>query len=331
MRQAWLRACAGGALLLGVATACDGGGAARAARTPPPTAAAITAAAPAAAGAPTGTPTPGATPATIVHVPVTAFAEQPLAALSPAAAAFIAGRPGVVTVGVVVPARHTIYVANPDTAVQTASVIKVAIMMDVLAGADAAQRHLTDGERALLHAMITVSDNDRATALWNAVGGGAGLGAYLDRIGVHGVQPNPSDCWGASKATGAGVATLLGRLAFDDVLQPASRDVALSLLAGVAPDQRWGATAGTPDEPPDGTVIGVKDGWYPAECGWWAGSAAVVLPGPTAPPGAPAYTLAILTAEHATLEDAVETIEGVAAAVHESLHGATPAGATAAD
>jgi hypothetical protein len=263
----------------------------------------------------------GATPAPPA-IPVTEYAREPLAALSPEAAAFLAGRPGLVTVGVVVPARRVIYVANPDTAVQTASVIKVAIMMDVLARAAAEGRAVSDGELALLTPMITNSDNDSATALWNAVGGGEGLSAYLARIGVAGIEPNPSDCWGASKATGAGVATLLGRLAFDDVLPAPERAIALELLAHVDPAQRWGAIAGTPSETPDGTMIGVKDGWYPADCGWWAGSTAIVIPGPTAPPGAAAYSLAVMTAQHPTLEDAVATIEGVAALVHDALHGA---------
>lgn len=257
-------------------------------------------------------PTPTASPPTLDEPD-----ERPLGAIAPGAEAFLADREGKVGVAVVVPAEGAIYTYNGDQLMSMASVVKVLVMLATLDGAQTAGRPPTERELALMRPMITRSDNDATTALWNTLGGAPAMEDYLRSLGVADIVPNATDQWGASRASARAVAQLFAKLAFGDLLGPDYRATALELLSEVVPDQRWGVTAGTPDELPEGTIIGLKDGWYPATFGWWVNSAGVIVPGNEKP----AYAIAILTRGQPTWEYGIATIEAVAEAVHTGLHG----------
>lgn len=250
---------------------------------------------------------------------------RPLSQLSPEAARFLAGREGAVTVGVFVPGESAVYVAGPELGVPMASVSKLVIMVALFEQAEAASRSLTAEELGLLEPMVVWSDNDSATLLWDALGGAAGVGASLAARDVRGVVLHPL-AWGDSWASGPAVAWLLGRLAFGDLVAPEHRELALQLLARAASEQSWGvgASAGrSVAEASEGTIVGVKDGWYPVAAGWRAGSAGLIVPGPGSPSTIP-YSIAVLTAENHELEDGIATIEGVADRIQAAL---TPRGA----
>ena len=61
-----------------------------------------------------------------------------------------------------------IYVYNPGLALITASIVKVQTLGTLLAQAQRANRGLTPQEQSLAAAMIEVSDNNAATALYQA-------------------------------------------------------------------------------------------------------------------------------------------------------------------
>jgi hypothetical protein len=247
---------------------------------------------------------------------VSRLADRPLAELSAAAEQFMEGREGRAGAAVLVPGTRSLYSANGDQLMSMASVVKVAILMTVLDRAVREGREVTRGELDLLEPMIQESDNDSTTLLWDQVGGAPAVEAYLRSIGVEDIAPNAQEMWGASRASAKAVAQLFGLIAFGDVLDPARRRLALHLLSGVVPSQRWGVTAGVPDELPAGTVIGLKDGWYPAGFGWWVNSAGMLIPGDDRPP----YAIAVLTRGQPTWEYGIATIEGVASRVHDALH-----------
>jgi hypothetical protein len=215
-----------------------------------------------------------------------------------------------------------LYAANGDQLMSMASVVKVAIMMTVLDRAVREGREVTRAELSLLEPMIQESDNDSTTLLWDQVGGAPAVESYLRSIGIEDIVPNEQEMWGASRASAKAVAQLFGMIAFGEVLDPQRRGLALELLSGVVPSQRWGVTAGVPDELPAGTIIGLKDGWYPAGFGWWVNSAGMIIPGDDRP----AYAIAVLTRGQPSWEYGIATIEGVASRVHDALHGspATP-------
>jgi hypothetical protein len=251
--------------------------------------------------------TPGLT-ATPVPKHTSEFIERPLAELSQDAASFLASREGSGGAAVVVLSQGVIYTQNGDELAPMASVAKVAIMVTVMDRAIREGRELTDWERTMLRPMMTVSDNDAATALWHNLGGGGTVEATLRSMGLVATKPDPAGAWGESRSTPKEVALLLAKLANGEILDPPSRNLALDLMSQVAPDQTWGVTAGVLTDRLQQTLIAIKNGWYPAPDGWWVDSAGLILPGNDQP----AYTIAVLTQQQPSLEYGVATIEGVA-------------------
>jgi hypothetical protein len=245
-----------------------------------------------------------------------AFRERPLSDLSPEAQAFLESRSGKPGVAVVVPEHRTIYTFNGDEPSPMASVAKVAIMLTTMNRAVQEGRDLTDWEIQLLGPMITESDNDSTDILWDAIGGGPAVEAYMRSIGIVDIAPNQSYAWGTSRASAKAMALLLAQLAFGDILTRPLREMSIALLNSVTPSQRWGVTAGIASEPPPGTVIGLKDGWYPARYAWWVNSTGMLIPADGRPP----YTIAVLSRGQPSMEYGIATIEGVAQPVHDALH-----------
>ncbi len=259
---------------------------------------------------------PGQTPVSEVRsAPV--LREFPLAELSRDAAAYLATRDGPVGLAVVLPNNHAVYAANGDQAFHMASVAKVVIMAAVLDAARAEERVLTRDERELLDYMITISDNDSATDLWFRVGRAEGIQAFLDRHGIEGIYPDPDDYWGASLASPKALALFLNNLVWGDILDHEDRDLVIRLMSEVIPEQSWGIKSAVSQDTLETSIIGMKDGWYPEEDGWWANSTGFILPGA----GKPAYAIAIMTNQQDTFEYAQETIENVVWLIHKALYG----------
>lgn len=258
---------------------------------------------------------PAATP--VAHAKMDAYAVAPLSALAPEAVEYLTSRQGSAGVAVVVPSRGVVYSWNGEAQFHMASVAKVAIMLTLMNQAIEEGRELTVEEISYLRPMITVSDNQTASLLWSRIGGGDAVEAYLTSIGIEGIYPNKESCWGASYSSAEATALLFARLAQDEILNSSMRQIALELLQQVDPSQTWGVIASAPGTRPEGSIIAVKDGWYPADCGWWVNSAGMLLPANQKP----AYTMAVLTGEQPTREYGIETIETVGAMVHRRLHG----------
>ena len=115
----------------------------------------------------------------------------------------------------------------------SASVSKAMLMVAVLRRA--AGRRLTGGERALLRQMITVSDNDAASALYRYVGGG-GLRAVARAAGMR--KFTDVGHWAGAKITPADQARLFLRI--DRLVPGAHRRYARKLLSSIIAEQRWG-------------------------------------------------------------------------------------------
>ena len=89
-----------------------------------------------------------------------------------AADAYLATRPG--TVGYVLRDRTTgAAYRNPNAGqlIWSASTIKLAMVVDLLARTYAGQIALTGSDRSLINAMLHSSDNDAADTLWTRYGG----------------------------------------------------------------------------------------------------------------------------------------------------------------
>lgn len=215
-------------------------------------------------------------------------------------------------------ATRGIYCArNSYARFDSASVVKVAIMGTVLRRAQEQHRYLTSWEVSNLRLMITQSDNNAATALWNSVGR-TRLQRFLDLAGMSHTTLGAGGYWGLTQITAHDEMLLLDvYTTANGVLDAASRAYGLSLMHQVIPSQRWGTPYGTPS----GVTWHVKNGWLPRATHGWRVHSLGVFTG-----SGRDYRMAVLTEDNPTMDYGVTTIERIAAAVHRDL-GATTANA----
>ena len=140
---------------------------------------------------------------------------------------------------------------------ESASVIKVTIISALLYKVHRPAR-LTTAQRQLAWRMITESDNDAASALWDEVGD-AGMQRFVGAAHMrHTVLDD--EAWGLSELTAQDELTLLTLLStHGTVLIDASRRYVLWLMSKVVAGQRWGTPAGAPAD----VTVSVKNGWLP--------------------------------------------------------------------
>jgi beta-lactamase class A len=186
---------------------------------------------------------------------------------------------------------------NEDTHFYAASVIKATIISALLLKAGGVS-HLTARQRQLAWAMITQSDNNAATALWNQVGM-RGMQRFLNRARMTSTILN--DAWGLTLITARDEVILLQLISTKGhVLSTPSRRYVLYLMAHVEPGQRWGVTAGAPAK----VTIHVKNGWLPYPVRWNINSI-----GAFTGPGL-GYQIAMLTSGNPSMGYGIDTIEG---------------------
>jgi beta-lactamase class A len=193
----------------------------------------------------------------------------------------------------------------------SASVVKVTILGALLRKALDQHRYLTNTEAAEAYAMITRSDNAAASALWDELGHRY-LQHFLNLAGMAETQLGPDGYWGLTQITAHDEIFLLRLLLTSNpVLDKASRDYALSLMAQVIPSQRWGVPAGAPAT----LTVHVKNGWLPrATHGWRIHSIGCF----TGPGGG--YSIVVLTQDNPSMTYGVRTIEAIAKVINHDLN-----------
>jgi hypothetical protein len=197
-----------------------------------------------------------------------------------------------------------------------ASVIKATILAALLRMAQEHKRWLTARERRLAWLMITQSNNDAATDLWNEVG--PSRMQHLLNLAKM-TQTKLAHAWGLSLLTAHDEILLLSLLSSPNkILSPRSRVYAQSLMADVISSQRWGVPAGAPTS----VRVGVKNGWlpYPVSNNWVINSIGFFRH--TKP--FRDYEIVMLTHNNPTMAYGIVTIERAARAIHADLNpGAT--------
>jgi hypothetical protein len=164
--------------------------------------------------------------------------------------------------------------------------------------------------------MIEVSDNNAATAMWFAVGGAAGLGAFdgaagLTATSLYGGPVSTTNIgWAYSTTSAADMVKVVRLFAYPNgILSDASRAYGLSLLHAVEPSQVWGV----PDGAPPGSAA-IKTGFITPG----PGDAQVNSIGYVAGGGRD-YVFAILTDGNPNEAYGVDTINGLASLVYDAL------------
>jgi hypothetical protein len=205
---------------------------------------------------------------------------------------------------------------NTTMRFDSASVVKVIILGTLLREAETQRRNLTPSEVRLARLMITQSDNNAASALWAHVGRGR-LQYFLGRAGMKQTQLGPGGYWGLTQITAHDELLLLNLLMYPNtVLDPASRNFALNLMAQVIPSQRWGVPAGAPAS----MTVHVKNGWLPLATHGWRIHSIGCFTGHQR-----GYSIVVLTEDNPTMAYGITTIQRAAEVIHRQLNPAATA------
>lgn len=194
-----------------------------------------------------------------------------------------------------------------------ASTIKVTILGALLRMAQEQNRQLTATEKSLAWRMITESDNNAATALWNEVGM-TRMQHFLDLAKMS--QTQLAYAWGLTQETAHDEMLLLNLLWTDNrILNKASRVYARYLMTHVVASQRWGAPSGAPRS----MEVCVKNGWLPYPGSTWEINSLGLFHSKTR-----TYTISMLTYNNPSMSYGIYTIEHAAQIIHHDLNpGAT--------
>ncbi len=190
---------------------------------------------------------------------------------------------------------------NEHELFQSASLVKALILAAELQRlADAGER-LDPAAAAELRRMITVSDNDAATAVFERVGAD-GVDAIAHRTGMRDFRSSTS--WGASAISAADAAIMfddLGR-AFPERFEK----FGLGLLGSIVAEQSWGIPRVASER---GWSVRFKGGWRLDPDGQIVNQAAELRRGGVS------RSIAVLSDRQPSMTYGIETVEGVAARV----------------
>jgi hypothetical protein len=199
----------------------------------------------------------------------------------------------------------------------SASVVKATILAALLRWHQETRTPLSTREKDLAWNMITLSDNDAATALWDELGVPR-IQHFLNLAQMTETEPDRYGAWGLTQITARDELQLLRLLTEpNSVLTNASRAYELSLMGSVVSYERWGTPAGAPR----GLNVSVKNGWLPYPSLWIINSI-----GAFSGHGRD-YKMAVLTDDNPSETYGIDTIQAVAEVVHRDLNaGLAPAG-----
>jgi beta-lactamase class A len=268
--------------------------------TPTGSATATTAAAPVSATTPAAST---AAPSTAAVTSATPPAASLVTTLSAQWQSYLASRPGSVSVALYdQTSGESVYMTkNTRAGWETASTVKLDILAALLSKTDASGQ-LAAAQLALAKPMISVSDNDAASALWDTAGGAGGMNAFYQSLGMTATTAGSNGYWGLTLTTALDQLQVLRAIAYPGpTLSTNAQAAATSLLDTVVSSQRWGLTAGVPA----GVSVEVKNGWLPHGPGWVVDSLAHVH-------GAGEdYVMAVYTRDSATEAAGIATIAGL--------------------
>jgi beta-lactamase class A len=211
--------------------------------------------------------------------------------------------------------RYTNYNGTFDTA----SIIKLSILEDLLVQDQKAGINITDDQLGEATPMIENSDNDAASALWASIGGASAINSYYKQIGADSSTASDTNGWGLTQTTALDQLKVLNTLAYPGkTLTTASSAIADNLLDQVEADQTWGVSGGVPSD----VSFELKDGWLPdnetndsfSSTDDWTVNSIGHVHGDGVD-----YTLAVLTEGDITEQDGINTIQSVASTAWSTL------------
>ncbi|WP_436764183.1 serine hydrolase [Streptosporangium sp. V21-05] len=206
--------------------------------------------------------------------------------------------------------HHTLQLPSANTS-------KVSILTALLLGT----RWRELGERARSDAknMIRFSDNGAADRLYERIGLEPGLASANRRFGLKrtytpGRRCVDLYCWSIAQTTAEDQIRLVRALATgESPLAPLERRKILGLMERVAPEQKWGISAGACGS----DQVSLKNGWLRHMAnGRWAVASAGLIRG-----HGHDYAVAVLTEDSPSMETGIARIEGVTERLMNAFRG----------
>lgn len=197
---------------------------------------------------------------------------------------------------------------NKTTAHTTASIVKVAILAQLLHNHQTAGTKLTAAERDSAVLAIENSDNDAATALYTNMGGSTQLNSLFQTLGMSHSLASASG-WVNTTTTAVDQLKLLNMIFYNsnNYLSSASRAYIQNLMGHVASNENWGISAGD-------KTYQLKNGWRQNTDGTWMVNSIGHLG-----TGTHSATIAILTDDNKNLKSGEKLVEKLAKAVGATL------------
>jgi hypothetical protein len=180
---------------------------------------------------------------------------------------------------------------------ETASIVKVMMLVAYLQMLGAHDRQLGPADTSLLYPMIHVSDNNAASAVLARVGSAA-LARVAQESGMRDYAPGVG-WWAYTETSAADQARFL--FALERLIPQRFYGYARYLMSSIEPSQSWGIP---PVARPRWQVF-FKTGWLPEE--------GVFTEVGRLERGAVTFTIAVLTSGQPSMSYGEQTIEGVAA------------------
>jgi beta-lactamase class A len=232
-------------------------------------------------------------------------------ALNKQLTSYLAGRSGQLSVSITDLTTGASFTYDSGLRTATASIVKADILAALLLRAQKAGRSLYRTEKALATRMITQSDNDAASALFNTIGGPSGLRKANAKLGLK--DTVPSYAWGATTTSAKDQVRLL--VAYTSAKSPltaSSRKYGLGLMGKVVDDQRWGVSAAALK----GDTVELKNGWLPrpVDGGRWTINSIGRIAG-----HGHEFLIAVVSRRNSSMSAGITTVEHVARTVAREL------------
>ncbi|GAB3649119.1 serine hydrolase [Glycomyces tarimensis] len=201
---------------------------------------------------------------------------------------------------------------NGDQTHITASIVKIEILAMIQQYWGAVEE-IPDDHLELMRLMITESDNDSTTELFNFLGGKEALEAANERYGLENTTADPDGRWGLAETIASDQLILADINLFEGVLDAGQVELGRELLGGVIEAQAWGVSAAAET----GEAVWLKNGWDVESQlgGLWVVNSVGVLGGDGDDP----VKMAILTSGAADASQGIPIVEDIARIAREVI------------
>lgn len=207
--------------------------------------------------------------------------------------------------------QTTIYNSDTGATYQTASIVKVSVLTNLLQQHEENNTALSTTEETLAQEMIEQSDNNATTTLLSTYEGSySAPDALFNDLDMSQSKMN-ANAWGLSTTTAHDQVKLLNALAYgkNSTIDRTDRDYVLNLMANIDSDQDWGVSTGVDSN----ATVELKNGWLEYGSGWIVNSIGHVKTSDNN------YTIAVLTNGNSTEQDGIDLIEKLATLTAQHL------------